>query len=80
MTRKKLFVIAALVLTGAAGVALAATSHVVGQKDKKFTTAKLRVKAGDTVSFHNDDPYFHNIFSLSSVGGTESGTSWETRI
>jgi len=37
----------------------------VSQKDKSFSVDQLSVKIGDTVKFTNDDPFFHNVFSLS---------------
>lgn len=37
----------------------------VVQKDKKFSQTKVAVKVGDTVKFKNDDPFAHNVFSLS---------------
>ena len=46
------------------GIAHAAEVEV-GQKDKKFTAKKLTIKAGDKVKFTNEDPFFHNVFSLS---------------
>ena len=39
----------------------------VGQKDKKFTKAKIEISVGDTVKFINEDTFFHNVFSLSDV-------------
>ncbi len=41
--------------------AIASTSHVVSQADKAFSTKKLTVAAGDSVSFVNDDKVKHNI-------------------
>ena len=41
-----------------------AAEHEVGQKNKAFTVKKLEIKVGDTVSFPNHDPFFHNVFSL----------------
>lgn len=49
----------------AGSTACAAEDFLVSQKDKKFSTAVLKAKVGDSVVFRNDDPYFHNIFSLS---------------
>ncbi len=37
----------------------------VTQKDKKFSQTKVTVKVGDSVKFRNDDPFAHNVFSLS---------------
>jgi plastocyanin len=50
------------------------TEHVVSQKGKAFSTKVLTVKVGDTVSFRNDDPFFHNIFSLSSGNDFDLGS------
>jgi plastocyanin len=52
----------------------AATDVTVTQKDKKFSVARLQAKVGDTVSFRNDDPYFHNIFSLSDTQSFDLGS------
>ena len=69
--------IALIALTMAlAGWTAAATAQekVVSQKDKKFSTSRLQVKVGETVSFRNDDPFFHNIFSLSSTHSFDLGS------
>lgn len=55
-------VIAVLLLSSQPALA---GEHIVGQKDKTFSTQALKVKVGDTVKFVNSDPFFHNIFSLS---------------
>jgi plastocyanin len=67
--------------TFVAGVALAsvvlaayAAEHVVAQKDKRFSVQKLRIKVGESITFRNDDPYFHNIFSLSSARSFDLGS------
>lgn len=39
----------------------------VGQKDKAFTKSSLTIKVGDVVKFVNNDPFFHNVFSLSDA-------------
>lgn len=48
---------------------LAAYSETVevGQKDKAFTETSVTLKVGDTIKFVNNDPFFHNIFSLSDI-------------
>jgi plastocyanin len=46
----------------------------VSQKDKEFTPRELKVKAGDTVSFKNDDPFSHNVFSLSDTKTFDLGS------
>lgn len=39
--------------------------YILTQKNKAFRPHVLAVPAGSTVSFPNDDPIFHNVFSLS---------------
>lgn len=46
---------------------VAAEIHIVAQKGKAFSVGSLVVKKGDSVSFRNDDPFFHNVFSLSDA-------------
>ena len=36
--------------------------------------AALKAKVGDTISFRNEDPFVHNIFSLSDVQSFDLGT------
>jgi plastocyanin len=50
------------------------------QKDKQFTPHLLVVPVGSSVEFPNEDPFFHNVFSLFNgkrfdLGLYESGTS-----
>ena len=56
--------LAAVLLLSMSAVLAQSSEHVVSQKGKAFSTKILKVKVGDAVSFRNDDPYFHNIFSL----------------
>jgi len=42
-----------------------ASEHEIAQKNKTFSAKELKIKRGDTVSFPNHDPFFHNVFSLS---------------
>lgn len=56
-----------------------AAEVVVSQKDKQFMVGgkkvdKIQVKHGDTIRFANDDPFFHNIFSLSDVKTFDLGS------
>lgn len=51
-----------------------AEEFVVSQKSKSFSVKTLNVKVGDSVSFRNDDPFFHNIFSLSDVQTFDLGS------
>ena len=63
----------ALALALAAAQAHAA-EHVVSQKGKSFSVKKLVVEQGDSVRFVNDDPFAHNVFSLSDVKSFDLGS------
>jgi plastocyanin len=61
--------------------------RTVVQKDKRFEPRVLAVTVGSTVDFRNDDPLFHNVFSLSRPndfdlglykGGTSKTETFET--
>jgi len=51
-----------------------AAEYVVNQKGKSFSQRKLVVQAGDTVRFVNDDPFNHNVFSLSDAKSFDLGS------
>ena len=63
-----------------AAAALLATGFVhaaeydVNQKENKFSTKALHLKAGDSINFRNDDPHFHNVFSLSDTQSFDLGS------
>lgn len=46
-------------------VDLAAMKASIAQKDEQFVPHVVAVTTGSSVSFPNDDPFFHNVFSLS---------------
>ena len=52
----------------------------IAQRDEQFAPQVTAVTVGSTVDFPNDDPFFHNVFSLSraatfDLGRYPSGTS-----
>lgn len=51
-----------------------AGTTTVGQKNKQFTKKKLVIKSGDKVRFTNEDPFFHNVFSLSPLKTFDLGS------
>ncbi len=51
-----------------------ASDHTVGQKDKKFTVSEMTIAVGDTVHFRNDDPFSHNVYSLSDAKSFDLGS------
>jgi plastocyanin len=61
------------------------TGYRLVQKDKMFTPHLLVVPAGSSVDFPNEDPFFHNVFSLFNgkrfdLGLYESGTHRAVRF
>jgi plastocyanin len=52
----------------------AASDHMVSQKNRNFSAKKMVVKVGDTVRFVNDDPFAHNVFSLSDTKSFDLGS------
>ena len=55
-----------------------AENYVVGQKDKAFifdgkVIDHLKITVGDSVEFRNEDPFFHNVFSVSPGSRFDSG-------
>ena len=67
------YLLACIAIVGCTAPAFGA-DHVVSQSAKSFSTAALKAKVGDTISFRNDDPFVHNIFSLSDVQSFDLGT------
>lgn len=51
-----------------------AAEQVVAQKGKAFSVKKLKVKVGDSVKFVNEDPFSHNVFSLSAAKSFDLGS------
>jgi plastocyanin len=52
----------------------------IAQKDEQFVPHTVAVTVGSSVAFPNDDPFFHNVFSLSrgasfNLGRYPSGSS-----
>lgn len=50
-----------------------ARGRAVLQKDKSFVPRVLAVPIGSTVTFRNEDPLFHNVFSLSPTKAFDTG-------
>ncbi len=50
-----------------------ATRVRLAQKDKSFTPRVVAAPAGSTVDFPNEDPIFHNVFSLSQPAPFDLG-------
>ena len=64
----------ALVLLALAAASAHAAEHNVTQKNNHFSVTALKIKVGDTVHFKNDDPQYHNVFSLSEAHSFDLGS------
>ncbi len=64
----------ACALTLLAAGSVHAAEHVVVQKGKAFSAKKMSIKLGDAVKFLNEDPFSHNVFSLSDVKSFDLGS------
>jgi plastocyanin len=42
-------------------------------KDKEFDRSFLKIQSGDSVEFKNEDPWFHNPYSLSELQSFDLG-------
>ena len=62
--------VAALLLAAQAQAA----EHVVTQKGRAFSVKQLTVKQGDSIKFVNEDPFAHNVFSLSETKNFDLGS------
>lgn len=63
-----------IIIGGLLTLNISAEETTVSQKNKTFLPGKLTVKVGDTVHFRNDDPFFHNVFSLSDAALFDLGS------
>ena len=70
MTKHLMTLAILMALTGLAH----AEEVVIRTKDKAFSSKAITVKVGDKITFTNDDPFSHNIFSLSEPGSFDLGT------
>jgi hypothetical protein len=52
---------------------LPASREVIRQEDESFTPRVVAITRGSTVEFPNGDPFFHNVFSLSSAATFDLG-------
>lgn len=66
--------LATVLLVAVAASAIAGADHVVSQKGKSFSVKRLSVHVGDSVRFVNDDPFTHNVFSLSDAKNFDLGS------
>lgn len=63
----------------ATGVNARAAEKLVTQEQKTFImdgrkVAEMEIHVGDSIRFQNQDPFFHNIFSLSELKSFDLGS------
>jgi plastocyanin len=74
MDMRKTLALAAALLAAAHPAPAGAAEQLVTQKNKAFSVKKLAVKVGDSVKFVNEDPFAHNVFSLSDAKSFDLGS------
>lgn len=72
--KKSLYCLSSILILSTLGTLAHAETFTVTQKDKKFSQASIKLKNGDSINFKNEDPWFHNIFSLSDVQSFDLGS------
>jgi plastocyanin len=63
ISRKIFSTVSAIVLAALSVLPLLAADHEIAQQDRHFSQTEITIKAGDTISFKNDDEVTHNVFS-----------------
>lgn len=71
---RKLLLVTTVMFAAVVALPTTAAEYVVAQKGKAFSVKTMKVKVGDAVSFKNEDPYFHNVFSLSDAKTFDLGS------
>ncbi len=51
-----------------------AAEYEIAQRNKAFAPVYLKIKVGDVVNFVNDDPFAHNVYSLSETKSFDVGS------
>lgn len=69
MIRKTLFVALAAV-----SLVAWAAEFEISQKGNNFSHKTIKIKAGDTIAFKNNDGHYHNIFSLTEGQSFDLGS------
>ena len=76
----QLVIVSAALAAGALPSTVFAAETTVLQLNKSFASSDskpltgLTVKVGDVIEFRNEDPFFHNVFSLSDIQSFDLGS------
>lgn len=81
VSKRLIFTMLVLASIGAAGIAVEAATggviHEIIQKRRSFGIDELFIKAGDSLTFVNGDPYAHNIYTRDPEGWLDLGIQEE---
>ncbi|MCF6257909.1 MAG: plastocyanin/azurin family copper-binding protein [Gammaproteobacteria bacterium] len=79
MKQKYLFNVVFIILTMVFATSVFSKEYEIDQNSKSFKmdgkkVEAVTIKVGDTIRFKNEDPFFHNIFSLSDLKTFDLGS------
>jgi len=71
--------LAAAIVLALVSLSINAAEHTIGQLEKQFVKdgaliEKMSISVGDVIHFKNEDPWFHNVFSLSDIKTFDLGS------
>jgi plastocyanin len=72
--KKTLYYASSILILLTLNIPVQAETLTVLQKDKQFVPVTLKIKVGDSVNFRNEDPFYHNVFSLSDTKSFDLGS------
>ena len=72
--KKTLYCASSILLLLIRATQVHAETFTVFQKNKQFVPVTLKIKIGDSVNFTNEDPFYHNVFSLSDTKSFDLGS------
>ncbi len=61
-------------------IALAAQSHLIVQRGRAFSLPEIRIAAGDTLEFSNQDDFIHQIYIKSPTLNFDSSEQWPGKV
>ncbi len=71
MSRSKAWLLTAFLCLSSSGAQ--AQDVVISQKDKMFSEKSVTIKAGQSITFVNNDSVTHNVYSRSKINRFDSG-------
>lgn len=79
MNNSKMIYLVTLFTTMIFSTVISAAEITIDQQDKQFAQGgklieKITINKGDKIHFKNQDPWFHNVFSLSDISTFDLGS------